>query len=269
MSSRLRPGLVSVSFRKLTAAEVASAASEAGLACIEWGGDIHVPHGDLACAAEVARITADHGMAVSAYGSYLRLGLPDGPDPEAVVGTAAALGAPVIRVWAGGRGSAESTLNDRRAVEKAALTAADLASAAGLRIAYEYHGNTLTDDPDSACRLLEATAHPAVGTLWQPPNSVDYPTALATLERVLPRLVNIHAFHWKPTPQDRRPIADGAVEWAGYLGTALRAAGSRDVLLEFLPNDDPGLLAREAASLRDIIARAERDFSVSGGVASL
>ncbi|GAB4164651.1 MAG: sugar phosphate isomerase/epimerase [Terrimicrobiaceae bacterium] len=263
--SALRPGLVSVSFRKLTAAQVATSAASAGLSCIEWGGDVHVPHGDLSVASEVRKLTADHGMSVSAYGSYLRLGAPDGPDPLAVVETASELGAPVIRVWAGTKGSAETSPEERRQVEAAAIRTADLAAAAGLRVAYEYHGNTLTDTPDSAACLLDATMHPAIQTFWQPPNEVEYSVALASIERVLPRLGNIHAFHWKPTPRDRRPLADGGSEWLGYLGLALTAGGQRDVLLEFLPQDDPELLPREADTLKGLIARAENDFKVSGG----
>ena len=48
-----RTGLVSVTFRKLTPEKIIELVSEAGLNAIEWGGDVHVPHGDLKRAAEV------------------------------------------------------------------------------------------------------------------------------------------------------------------------------------------------------------------------
>jgi 3-dehydroshikimate dehydratase len=57
------PGLCSVSFRALPAAEVAERAAAAGLSAIEWGGDVHVPAGDLAMARAVARLSAGHGLA--------------------------------------------------------------------------------------------------------------------------------------------------------------------------------------------------------------
>jgi hypothetical protein len=43
----IRTGLVSVTFRQLSAEEIIKLVVCAGLEGIEWGGDIHVPHGDL------------------------------------------------------------------------------------------------------------------------------------------------------------------------------------------------------------------------------
>ena len=40
-------GLVSVTFRDKTPAEIVSEVKKAGLDAIEWGGDVHVPHGDV------------------------------------------------------------------------------------------------------------------------------------------------------------------------------------------------------------------------------
>ena len=43
-------GLVSISFRSKSVEEIALAARDAGLEAIEWGGDVHTPHGDIAAA---------------------------------------------------------------------------------------------------------------------------------------------------------------------------------------------------------------------------
>jgi 3-dehydroshikimate dehydratase len=51
----LIPGLVSVTFRKLSPQEIIALTAEAQLQVIEWGGDIHVPHGDIQQAENVAR----------------------------------------------------------------------------------------------------------------------------------------------------------------------------------------------------------------------
>ena len=139
-------GLVSITFRKLTPAEIIALVKQTPLAGIEWGGDIHVPHGDVKRAAEVGRMTRDAGLAVSAYGSYY--GETDRLVFERVLDSAVALGAPVIRIWAGRKGSA----------------------AAGRQIAFEFHGGSLADTPESCLRLLQAVNHPAVFTYWQPPS---------------------------------------------------------------------------------------------------
>src|SRR5690625_6345640 len=46
----LRPGICSVTYRDLPPEEIVPLAAEAGLECIEWGGDVHVAPGvpDLA-----------------------------------------------------------------------------------------------------------------------------------------------------------------------------------------------------------------------------
>lgn len=247
----MRPGLVSVSFRQLSVPEVAAAAAAAGLSCIEWGGDVHVPHGDLSAAREAARISSGLGLAVSAYGSYLRLGAgkSKGPSPASVVETAVALGAPVIRVWAGEKGSAECSPEERAMVVEAAWELACLAESAGLIVAYEYHSNTLTDTAASARLLLEETDHPALRIFWQPPLNWSPQERLEGLRAVLPRLANVHAYHWR-TAQDRRPLEEGTPEWATYLEAIRNSKKCPDVLLEFVPHDDPALLPQEAATLR-------------------
>jgi len=112
------PGLVSITFRELPPEQIISLATEAGLGSIEWGGDVHVPHGDLKSAQRVARLTADAGLEVSAYGSYYRAAgrQSTGVDFESVYKTALALGAPIIRVWAGGVGSSRADAAVREAV---------------------------------------------------------------------------------------------------------------------------------------------------------
>ncbi|HNC24059.1 MAG TPA: sugar phosphate isomerase/epimerase, partial [Opitutaceae bacterium] len=100
----IHPGLVSVTFRALTPTQIVALVRQAGLRGIEWGGDIHVPHGNLARAREVREMTQEAGLSVAAYGSYYRAAQSeaDGLAFEHVRATAVELGAPTIRVWAGG-----------------------------------------------------------------------------------------------------------------------------------------------------------------------
>ena len=80
----LTSGLVSITFRQLTPEQIVDLVAETGLAAIEWGGDVHVPHGEVAPARDVRRRTEEAGLIVASYGSYLRVGHDDpGGDPEA------------------------------------------------------------------------------------------------------------------------------------------------------------------------------------------
>ena len=70
----LIPGLVSITFRSLSPQDVIQLVKDAKLRAIEWGGDIHVPHGDLKQAKQVCAQTEEAGLQVAAYGSYYRVG---------------------------------------------------------------------------------------------------------------------------------------------------------------------------------------------------
>lgn len=252
----MRAGLVTISFRPLSPENIVTLAAGAGLECLEWGGDVHVPSGDAVAAERVGRLTRDAGLAVAAYGSYYRLGESEakGLAFEAVLESAVALGAPVIRVWAGEKGSADVDAAGRAAVEADAWRIAEVSQRAGVIIGYEFHGGTLTDTIESTTALLDATEHPAIRSLWQPPVKMPPDECLSGLARVMPRLAHVHAFHWVEGFQDRRPLAEGADRWKRYLGAIRTAGKDPDVLLEFLPNDDPSLLGREAATLRAWLA---------------
>jgi hypothetical protein len=94
---KIRSGLVSISFRKVEAGDLIEEVVKAGQRGIEWGGDVHVPHGDTRKAEQVARWTRDAGLESAAYGSYYRLADEDSPEIEAVLDSAEALAAPTVR----------------------------------------------------------------------------------------------------------------------------------------------------------------------------
>ena len=257
---KTRTGLVSVTFRQLHPDRIIDLVNAAGADVIEWGGDLHVPHGDTKTAEDVGRRTREAGLDVSCYGSYYRLGLAgvetgNGaakyPHFSAVLDSAIALGAPLIRVWAGREGSAEIDDRTRREAEEDALNIAGQAQAHGIQIAYEYHAKTLTDEIDSALRLLDATKHPAISTLWQPPNDKPEDYILKSLESVLPRLSNVHVFHWIfPDGQiERRPLCEGKERWISYL-KQLQPLNPRDYLIEFVKDDATEQYLEDAACLK-------------------
>lgn len=256
----MRAGLVSITFRALPALDVLDLAAQAGLDSLEWGGDVHVPHGDLKTAREIGAATRDRGLEVEAYGSYYCLAESEaeGLAFGAVAETASALGAPVIRVWPGRRGSAKADEAYRSAVVQDALRCAEIARSAGGTIAYECHANSLTDSVPSLRRLLQETEHPGITTLWQPPNGRTPEECLESLAAALPRLAHVHVFHWWPTHATRLPIAEGGERWPRYIETIRSAGQSPAFLLEFVPGDDPAVLVREAQTLKSWLATDDR-----------
>lgn len=247
----IRTGLLSITFRQLTPEEIIDLAVQAGVEGLEWGGDIHVPHGDLDRAKEVGLMTAKAGLKVAAYGSYYRVGVESPVPFSEIVHTAVQLGAPTIRVWAGNKGSDASDEQWRETVVKESRTIADLAERAGLTVSFEYHGNTLTDTNESALKLLQEVNHPNIRTLWQPPVDQDFHARLQGLEQVSPWLTNVHVFHW--LIKERRPLAEGAQDWNRYLSYVNSLPGDRYAMLEFVKDDSPAQFLADAEALKGII----------------
>lgn len=251
---RPRLGLCSVTFRQLPAAEVAALAGGAGLDIVEWGADVHAPPEDLAAVREVARLTADHGLTTSSYGSYFRA--TPGEDFRPVAAAAMALGAGRVRVWAGTDGSTQADAGTRRSVADALRAAGAVAADHGVELALEYHKGTLTDTAASTLDLLDAVGRTDVRTYWQPPEDMPDDEAVADLRRVLDRVSGVHVFSWWPG-NTRHRLARRADLWRQVFAVLHARGGTTDALLEFVPGDDPALLPREAHVLRALAAGAE------------
>ncbi|MFA6962903.1 MAG: TIM barrel protein [Opitutaceae bacterium] len=250
------PGLVSVTFRKHSPAEVAALVKKAGLKGVEWGGDIHVPHGDLVRAREVRETTMEHGLFTAAYGSYYRAGQSEnaGLAFERVLETAVELGAPTIRVWPGGAGSDATDEEGRWKIIHDLRRIVGLATKAGVSISTEFHGGTLTDTNESAGKLLVEVDHPSFYTCWQPHNGEETDDCVAGLREVQSRVSNIHVFHWWPTANERHPLVDGAERWGRFWSVLKQIPGDRFALLEFVKGDAPEAFLRDAETLRQWLA---------------
>jgi sugar phosphate isomerase/epimerase len=246
----LTPGLVSVTFRKLSPVEIIALCAQAGVTGIEWGADIHVPAGEAANAREVGRLTREAGLEVAAYGSYYRLGSNPEGTFEKTMACAVALGAPTIRVWAGTKNAMATAVDERCEVIADALRVADIAARHGISICLEYHAGTLTEERESAQALLGELAHPNIEFLWQTTNGAPMMECATRLADLLPRLRNVHVFHWWPTPADRLPLADGEAAWQAYIGIVRESGRDADFLLEFVRNDDPQQFLADAATLK-------------------
>jgi len=246
------PGLVSITFRQLSPSEIIELVAKANLNVIEWGGDVHVPHGDIQQAETVARWTTDAGLSVAAYGSYYRLGAPDQPAFESVVETAVALGAPTIRVWAGNRGSAEADDNYRKQVYDEARQIAEIAKQHQRSVSFEFHDGTLTDTAQSALQLMDAVQHDNLAMYWQPPHRISDEERTASLVSVLPYLTHVHVFQWHrnhPQERIRYALQEGESAWQIYLNHLKVSDGHHAAMLEFVRDDDPDQFLEDAKTL--------------------
>jgi sugar phosphate isomerase/epimerase len=257
----VRPGLCSVTFRQFEPDQVIGLTVEAGLSGIEWGADVHLPPGDLDRAERVARRCADAGLATPSYGSYLRAGEPD-QAAGAVFDTATALGATTVRVWAGRTGSADADAPIRHRVAGHLASLVAEAAGHGLTVALESHEGTLTDTAAATLDLFADVGDDRLLTYWQPRGGAPPDRSLAELRTVGHRLAHVHVFWWNAS-YERLPLADGDELWTAALPVADECPGdgTRFAFLEFVPDDDPVALRRDANVLRRHLERLEPDES--------
>ncbi|NUT53633.1 MAG: xylose isomerase, partial [Saccharothrix sp.] len=135
-------------------------------------------------------------------------------------------------------------------VVDAIRAAAVAAEAAGVRVAVEYHPNTLTDALESATRLFAEVGHGSVVPYWQPGAAQDVAEAVEEVRTLLPVLTTAHVFSWGPGGwSDRMTLAAREDLWLPVLHELGRDGVDRYALLEFVADDSPEAFRADAATL--------------------
>lgn len=243
-------GLVSISFRPLGAEEIIRITKNAGLDAIEWGGDLHVPAGDLDTARAVAEKTRRAGLFMPEYGSYYRLGVSTPEEIGGVAACAHALEADIVRLWAFNKGSMNVTEEEyRRTVADAKRICAAYPD---LTFCTECHNHTLTDDYRANLRLIEDVDMPNFGAFWQPNQVKGFEYDTESARALAPHVRSAHVFAWEGSR--KFPLAHHADRWKRFLEILSEGReGELNLMLEFMHDNDPKSLGETARTLRSFI----------------
>ncbi len=244
----MKTGIFSVTFRPKSREEIVGLTKEAGLDAILWGGDVHVPHGELVLARETLALCQSHDIGTDVYGSYYKIS-PHGI--SAVLDTADALGTKTVRIWAGTKGSADVSEDERRALTEQLIKDADTALSRGFTLAFEYHGGTLTDNAESALRLIREVDRKNVRLHWQPNQYRDFEFNKTACRLVAPYVDAVHVFAW--VGNDKFPLSTQQYEWQTYFSILAEHGSCSLAALEFLPAECREDLLRDTETLKKII----------------
>lgn len=195
----MKTGLCSITFRQFDISRIVDLSRDAGLDAIEWGGDVHVPPGNTATADKARELTASAGLEVSSYGSYYQIIDAQGAEQDfaPVLESTLALGTDTIRIWPGTMPSDVMPAALRRQLVAKLRADLDRAAEQGIRLALEFHINSLCDSNSAALAFLEEVDHPGLHVYWQPIYWLaDVPYRRAGLEALAGRTLNVHVFHW-------------------------------------------------------------------------
>lgn len=246
----MKSGLTSVTFRDLEPEQIIQLAADAGLDGIEWGGDIHVPPGDFDRAQAIGKATRDAGLEVLSYGSYYRAGAEE--DGIEILETASALGAPHVRIWAGAVNAPDMTEENWTALAAQIRQFCRDAERYGIGVSTEYHNNTATSNIGSTIRLLDMIPNENFFSYFQPDNRCTDAENLENLKKILPRVSNLHVFHWKSWTE-RFALSEGEKAWLPYL-QAYAEKQDGACIMEFVKDDSPQQFMEDAATLNQWIA---------------
>lgn len=249
----LKTGLVSISFRHLDVAEIINMVHKAGLDGIEWGSDVHVPHGDINKANEVRMRCDFMNIDCKSYGSYYKVGEYADPVTEfkGVLDSAVTLQSDVIRIWAGTKSTSDADVDYWKLIVEELATICDMASAEGKDIALEYHANTLTDNSTSTIKLIAKTQAVNLSTYWQPPAGLSHEDNLHDIKILKNHISNIHAFSWNG--HERMALEEGYTHWEEYF-KLVNTWKIRYCMLEFIRDNSIEGFYRDAAVLKELVS---------------
>lgn len=174
---------------------------------------------------------------------------------EMLIARSAALGARVVKMFAGRLGSAEM---DEEAFERSVTFARKMAEAAGahgMTLTAETHPDTLCDSVPATRRLLDAVAAPNLRVCFQPYDFTSTEQTLADYRALREHVVHVHL---QGRRADRISLLEEAdLDYRTILG-ALAADGFDGVLcIEFVKG---GIVERpEAMDVDLVLANARRD----------
>jgi|GEM_PF-70279 len=247
----IKTGLTSVSFRKLSVDSVIETAVKAGVDGIEWGGDVHVPAGNVDAAKYAAEATVKNGLEVISYGSYFSLGT--GADIFPVLDTAKALGTRNIRIWAGG--SERQAISDERYAElvEEGRRIGEAAAVRQMTVSFEYHPGSLTATAESAIALVNDIGCENIRLYWQQILKDSPESNLADLKKVMPYLTNVHVFNYVNGKQALLEEGDGVSSWKAYIAELKKSGAARAVMTEFAKDGLPENFIRDAAVLKELL----------------
>ncbi len=245
-----KTGIVSISFRTYSKEEILSAAKDAGLDSVEWGGDVHVPHGDINEAKAAKELSKNYGISMPEYGSYYIIGKSEPELFEKVLDSAKILGTKIIRVWPGqGMPSDSLSCEQYEALVADAKRICNMAN--DFTVALECHPGSMTDEYHHALQFISDVGCENLKMFWQPNQHRPLNYNLDSIKALMPYIVSVHVFSWKRN--EHLPLSAGANEWEKYI--ELLSEKDLNYMLEFMHDGKIETLKETAEVLHSWLAQ--------------
>ncbi|RJQ76532.1 hypothetical protein D5S17_17890 [Pseudonocardiaceae bacterium YIM PH 21723] len=240
----LIPGVVTGALRQLPVQTIIELAGRAGLRALTVSADPHLAAGQLSDASRIGVWCANAGLQLESYAT----GCPLLTDE--LLETAAALGAPTVRVLAGDQSSETAGLTERWQAIDALHRCAVQAAEYDLAVAVEFQPGTLADSAGSTLRLLAEVDHPNLIPYWQAPPLPELAPCQWDLRMLLPALRGIQVYSLGFAGfRDRRSLAHRADLWPVLLAQLAADGHDRFAMLAYLLDDSEESLTQDTTTL--------------------
>ncbi|MBR3768290.1 MAG: TIM barrel protein [Clostridia bacterium] len=183
-------GFTTTTFRQIKdVKKIVTLAKEAGVDCIEWGGDIHVK--DVKTAVFVKELCDKEDIAVCSYGSYYRVGSGNTEEWKRICEIASTLGAKAVRVWLGKKDSEKTDKRTYEEIVKDAKEMCRIAKEFSLTVCPECHDNTYNNNTDAFLKIEKDIGMENFRTYFQSRyKKKEYD--LDRIKRTLPFIEGVH-----------------------------------------------------------------------------
>lgn len=249
----IKTGIVSATFRKSSPQKVLQLAVQAGVDGIEWSSDTHILPGDIRKAELMKRLCQEAGKEICGYASYYRLG--EHPNPVSafrpVMETAEALNTHIIRIWAGGVSSKDTSEDRFRELAEEAKELVNMAKKIHAEVSFEYHQNTLADSCAAVRRLLQEI--PGSRTHWQHSEACSVEENVEAIRKLSSSITTIHVQHCRSRVY--YPLQEGEKVWLPYLRQLNQLPGEHYACIEFVKDGKEEQFLEDAHTLRAWIHR--------------
>jgi sugar phosphate isomerase/epimerase len=239
----MRVGLCTISNKDWPIGDVIDLAADLGFDGIEvWGEEPHVGEKSGEAMDSIREACERSGLDIPVYGSYLRPGTGGyGEAWETELDAAEALGADLIRIWAGDVEFGDHTDEEWTAVVEDLAHLAERAGERGIGVTVEKHAGTLTNRAAGARALIEDVGAENCGINWQPSWDLTAGGILADLEALVPTVNNVHVQAVPhPTESGARCLLSEAYFDPGAVVERLDSAGFDGYYeIEFVTQEDP------------------------------
>lgn len=249
----MKVGVTTVTFRKQPFREVPELLKQSCIDGVEWCACAeHFSVDDRETLDAIKEYCTEQKLDIFSLATYCNLSQPE--EFAGIVSAAEVIGAKVIRIWAGQKCRKDFSDKEYAQICVRAKEFCDCAKEKNVRIALEFHPNTLTNTAAEAIEFVKDVGSDNLYLYWQINESLSHEENINELKMVLPYLCgNIHMHNYHLNERAYFPLSEIQSEIMDYLHILQKQKKEYNLIIEFVCDHLPENFMKDALFLRECI----------------